>query len=162
MVPCQSGSRRRSSSKMQQFKIENFLRENPGIPAPKFRPLTDLEVSELVGRLLLKAGSPRGTPQEIMLWFSGHASPIPDIDLDKNEVPLKDLFAKAGITPSSLLYLQWGALRDIDQFKADDLFKYLYEVWYPGADDVEIFDDSLAWMMLLRHYGIVEVWYPVV
>jgi hypothetical protein len=144
---------------MQPFKIENFLRENPGSRPPRFVPLTDSEASELVEKLLVSAGRPNGTPEAIMRWLSERATPLEDVNLDKGKVALQDLFRKSAINPGPVLYVQWGPLRDIDRFQTDELGRYFYDVWYPSADDIEIFDDTLAWLMFVRHYGGVEVWH---
>jgi len=143
---------------MQSFKIDNFVRENPGVPPPRFHSLTDSEGSALVERLLANVGPPQGTTQEVMRWLSEQATPLTEVDLDQYEVALPELLRRAGIKPCPVLYVQWSALRDIDRFESEELARHFYDVWYPSADDIEIFDDTLAWLMFVRHYGGVAVW----
>ena len=145
---------------MQEFKIENFLRENPGASPPHFTPLTDAEVQDVAERLMIAAGRPKGTPEEIISGLLQEAVPLEGVNLDKEETPLHEVFKKAHISPAPVLYVEWGALRNIDRFHTDDLDRHLYDVWYPAADDIEIFDDTLSWLIFIRHYGGVEVWQP--
>jgi hypothetical protein len=143
---------------MQAFKIDNFLRDHPGALPPRFETLTDSEASELSQTLLLKTGRPTAQPADVIRWFAERATPLGDIDLEKNQIALLELVERAEIMPGPALYVQWGLLRDIDRFQSDDLSAYFYDVWYPSADDIEVFDDTLAWMMFIRHYGGVEIW----
>lgn len=39
--------------------------------------------------------------------------------------------------------------------KLDDLNKYFYDIWYPVAEDIEIFDRECNWMILISHDGDV-------
>jgi hypothetical protein len=145
---------------MQEFKIENFQRENPGVSPPRFTPLTDAEEEHVRGRLMVAVGQPNGTPEEIIVEVLKKAVPLEGVNLDKEETPLHEVFGKAQISPAPVLYVEWGALRNIDRFRTDDLDRHFYDVWYPVADDIEIFDDSMSWLMFIRHYGGVEVWRP--
>jgi hypothetical protein len=143
---------------MQSFKIENFVRENPGVSPPRFQSLTDSEASTLVERLLTSAGQPKGTRREIMQCLSEQATPLTDVNLDEDEVALHELFSRTGIKFGPVVYVQWGPLREIDRFETEELARYFYDVWYPSADDIEMFDDTTAWVIFVRHYGGVEVW----
>ena len=143
---------------MQAFKIDNFLQANPGSSPPKFVHLTDAEATQLLKGLLLQAGPPMGTHEEKIRWLSERATLLADVNLERDELALRLLFKELRISPGPGLYLQWGALRDVDRFQTEELDKYFYDVWYPVADDIEIFDDTLAWMIFVRHYGVVEIW----
>jgi hypothetical protein len=143
---------------MQSFKIENFVRENPGLSPPRFQHLTDSEASALAERLLTRAGRPKGTPSEVIRWLSEQATPLGGLNLNENEVALHELFRRAGIKPGPVVYVEWGTLSDVDRFETDELGRYFYDVWYPSADDIEIFDDTTEWLIFIRHYGGVEVW----
>lgn len=145
---------------MQQFKIDNFLRDNPGAKPPEFVPLTDSEVVDVASRLVNAAGRPGGTPEEIIRLLNKNAVPLERVNLDEEELSLQEVFKKAGIHPAQAVYVEWGALRDIDRFRTDDLERHFYDVWYASADDIEIFDESFGWLMFIRHYGGVEIWHP--
>jgi hypothetical protein len=145
---------------VEQFKIDNFIRANPGSTPPRFVAVTEAHAKELVDRLLAKAGRPSGTPAEILQQLSAQSKRLADVDVEEDEIPLVTLFEKAGIVPMPFVYVEWGALQDLDRFKLEDLSEHLYDVWYPSADDIEIFDDTLDWIMFVRHYGGIEIWHP--
>ena len=146
---------------MEAFKIGNFIRENPGSPPPKFVALKASEVGEFAEKLLTTSGQPKGTPEDLIRWLSAHADPVQGVNLDEGDMPLRKVFDRSGITPGPVLYVEWGSLRDIDRFETEELERLFYDVWYPGADDIEIFDDTLEWLMFVRHYGGVEIWRPL-
>jgi hypothetical protein len=145
---------------VQSFKIENFLRDNPGSIPPQCVSLTDDEVRALVDRLLAKAGHPDGPPQAILTHLFEDSTPVADLDPDQEEPNLGGVFDKCGIRPGPTVYVGWGPLSDIDRFQIEDLVRYFYDVWYPSADDIDIFDETCEWIVIVRHYGSVHVWRP--
>ncbi|MEQ1634784.1 MAG: hypothetical protein ABL997_20560 [Planctomycetota bacterium] len=34
--------------------------------------------------------------------------------------------------------------------------KYWDDLWYPGADDLAVFDESLSWALFLEHHGFAD------
>ena len=129
---------------MQAFKIETYLRDNPTSRPPQFTRLTEPEVTDITERLLTAAGRHKAKPKEIIQVLLDEATPIEGLNLDQNELPLREVFRIAGISPGPALYVQWEAFRDIDRFQIDELDRRFYDVWYPAADDIEIFDVELA------------------
>ncbi len=145
---------------MQAFKNELFLRENPGIALPSYVALTDTEATEVIEKLLLRAGRPSGTRQEIIQMLFEQSESIEGLNLKEVNAPLEEVFYKAGIVTGPSLYVEWGTLCDIDRFQTDDLKDHFYDVWYPSSDDIEIFDETLSWVMFVRHFGGVKIWRP--
>jgi hypothetical protein len=146
---------------VQSFKTVNFLRENPGSLPPQFVPLAEGEAREVVDRLLSRAGRPEGRPEAVLGHLLQHSIPLADVNLDQQEIDLREIFNKCGIVPGSCTYVEWGPLREIDRFQTEDLIKHFYDVWYPSANDIELFDDAFDWMVFVRHYGGVQVWRPL-
>jgi hypothetical protein len=33
---------------------------------------------------------------------------------------------------------------------------YFSDLWYPGADDIDLFDASVSWVVAIRHDGAVS------
>lgn len=54
------------------------------------------------------------------------------------------------IHPKSVL-INFCRFDDIDEMKLDDLNKYFYDIWYPVAEDIEIFDRECSWMILISY-----------
>ena len=146
---------------MESFKIENFLRDNPGLPALPFVTLTEIEAGEIWKKLALRAGRPDDTPNGLIQWIERQTQSLPDVNIEETEILLAELFIKSGIDPLPVLYVHWNGPMAIDRLRAVDLAKHFYDVWYPSVDDIEVFDDSLDWVMFVRHYGGVEIWRPL-
>ena len=54
------------------------------------------------------------------------------------------------------LYLNWYKFDNIDAIALKDLDKYFYDIWYPGSDDIDIFDSNLTWIVSIRHDGYIS------
>lgn len=37
----------------------------------------------------------------------------------------------------------------------NELDKYFYDIWFPIADDIDLFDKSLSWILSIRHDGCI-------
>ncbi|MGJ5820434.1 hypothetical protein [Paludibaculum fermentans] len=145
---------------MEFFKIESLLRKNPGALPPQFASLTEDQEREVIDRLLSSAGRPEGPPQVVLTHILQQSKPLAGVDLDKQEIDLSQVFEKCGVVPRPTIYVEWGPLREIDRFQTEDLIKHFYDVWYPSADDIELFDETFSWIVFVRHFGGVQVWRP--
>lgn len=62
---------------------------------------------------------------------------------------------EVGIQPGSVLYY-WGRWDEIHEYKRDDLLAFASLIWKAAPpDDVDIFDDSLDWLLTIEHTGEV-------
>lgn len=69
---------------------------------------------------------------------------------------LIDNLKKIGITPMKEVFINWYRFERIDVFNAVDLDKFFYNIWFPSSDDIDIFDESLNWIVSIRHDGIIS------
>ena len=46
---------------------------------------------------------------------------------------------------------------DADEMHFGDLDKYFYDIWYPVTDDIDIFDDTFKWLLLIVHNGCLRM-----
>lgn len=143
---------------MLPFKIASFIKDHPGTLPPNFEHLTSDAAEELWLKLAGKNGRPKGSTNEMLLWLRQHATPIADLNIEDMEVPLSEIFTRCEVDAGSPLYLHWDQPHDIDQFQRSELEKYFYDIWYPIADDIEIFDQTLDWVLFVRHYGGIDLW----
>ncbi|KPA90347.1 hypothetical protein ACMGT0_20260 [Pseudomonas sp. RHF3.3-3] len=70
---------------------------------------------------------------------------------------LSECFQYLGIRSRERVFINWGRFDDIDALRTTDLFKVFSSIWYPGVDDIEIFDESLNWMVAIAHDGTVAL-----
>jgi hypothetical protein len=63
---------------------------------------------------------------------------------------------KAGVTSSETIFLNWYRYDDVDEMRLADVTKFFEDIWYPSSDDLDIFDESLRWILSIRHDGEVK------
>jgi hypothetical protein len=98
----------------------------------------------LVGLKLVKAIDDLAKPCDF-------ASPIDD-SFDLNE-----LLATCKLEASDDVYINWYRYDKIDQLKKSDLARFFTDIWYEGSDDLDIFDGTFNWMLLIRHDGYLKL-----
>lgn len=58
-----------------------------------------------------------------------------------------------GLNPRRLIYLNWNQFDDIDEMHLPDVSEFFEFLWYPGADDPDLFDESVTWILSISHDG---------
>ena len=144
---------------MQQFKIDNFLEQRPGEAFPKFESLTATQAGNVWQSWARVASQPSDSSQ-LIPWIEKRATPLLGVNIEGDEIPLSELFSMLGVEPANNLYVHWDGPLEIDRFTKADLEDRFYDIWYPSADDIEIFDDTFEWMVFVRHFGGVQLWRP--
>jgi hypothetical protein len=145
---------------MDQSKIENFEKANPERRFPAFEALSHercrevrrrvcehLELDETVSGLEIVNG---------LHWQTGRRLG----EVPEGSFSLRDLVTGAGLAPASEVLINWYRFDDIDKIDIDRLSKYFDDIWYPSADDIEIFDESCKWFLSVSHDGqltLIEV-----
>lgn len=144
---------------MDTFKIEHFEREHPGIEFPWFRELKLHETAEIRDRLSQRIGLPAGLDNlELTRSVSRLCSGCESKNAESQLFNLMNLTKDLGITPQGKVYVNWYRYDKIDQMAFEDLVRYFDDIWYPSSDDIELFDDSLSWIVAVSHYGNVSAW----
>ncbi len=69
-----------------------------------------------------------------------------------------DLILKsAGIVSPKNVFINWYQFDNIDVMTSKDVVRYFDDLWYPSSDDIDLFDSSFAWVVSVRHDGIVAI-----
>ena len=68
--------------------------------------------------------------------------------------------ASLGLEPREEVYVNWDDFATIHRVRFADLAENFDYLWYPGPDDVDIFDESLSWVLSVDHGGYIRVWKP--
>jgi hypothetical protein len=141
---------------MEQVKIENFRREHPGTAFPWFRPLSPDEASNIKTRIRGLLTPDSGTDDLTLTRLVAAISvPLPGVSAEEPGFCLERQLQLRGVRPAPLVFINWYRYDEIDEMRLDELSKHLLYIWYPKTDDIEVFDNSLQWMLTIAHTGEV-------
>jgi len=142
---------------MEGFKIEHFNKDNPSIKFPKFSALSPKKADKIYQKLSVKLGKDI-LPQKIIVKKIFQLGVlIEGINADEDDFVLKKVFDSIGIIPLENVYINWYHFDDIDEIRFSDLDRYFDHIWYPGPDDIDIFDQSFSWILSISHDGSINI-----
>ena len=65
-----------------------------------------------------------------------------------------------GISPSEHVYISWSRFTDLDEVRSNQFVNHFDEFWYPAADDIDICDETMAWLVSIDYYGALSIAQP--
>lgn len=143
---------------MDAIKIDNFGREHPNKDFPRFRSLSIASGNKIQKFLERKLGlSPDSSSLELVKELRANSSLIPDVHAESDTFNLRSTLLNEGIVPKGQMFINWYRFDQIDEISLDDLSTYFDDIWYPAADDIDIFDDSISWIMSIGYSGEVMI-----
>jgi hypothetical protein len=143
---------------VDKLKIENYLKASPGAVFPEYRPLSAASAAILRDSLkrrfnIATDADPLTVARELdalgVVWAGFNAQ--------DETFRVSKVLASARIAAREHAYVNWYRYDNIDKIRFDDLDRSLVDLWYPGADDIDIFDDSLGWVLSIAHHGSVKL-----
>jgi len=139
---------------MYKKRIEIFENENPGESFPDFETLYPGVAESIRLKILRRVGLNQSTsPGELIDKLYTMYNWLKGFSADSEKFDLSTVFEKIQIQPEEYIYINWYRFDHIDKMKFIDLCKYLEYIWYAGPDDIEIFDNTLKWMIAINHSG---------
>lgn len=144
---------------MDQVKVDNYLRENPGQDFPSYVILDEEHCDKIRSALFKKLGlNPLAGNLKLVTEVDRRGEISEDIGCAEENFDLKKALLSSGLRSfSEFVYINWYRYDDIDKIKLVDLANNFEAIWYPGPDDIDIFDDSLGWILSVSHDGIVKL-----
>lgn len=140
---------------MDQHKIENFLKANPGLAFPACQHLNESQAGAIRNSIAKSVDSPELDGLSIVKRLYEISVEAGGLQVDDAAFSIGNLIHDLGVKFPENVYLNWYRFDDIDQISLTDLDRYFSELWYPGSDDLDIFDDSADWVVSITHYGRV-------
>ena len=140
---------------MDQHKIENFLKANPGLAFPACQHLSESQAGMIRNSIAKSVGSPELDGLSIVKRLYEISVEAGDLQVNDAAFSIGNLIHDLGVKFPESVYLNWYRFNDIDQISLADLDQYFSELWYPGSDDLDIFDDSADWVVSITHYSRV-------
>lgn len=138
---------------MEKFKIEHFERDNPLKKFPWFRSLNAHELETITQNLSEKL---RLTFQDNLSFTKTIAelgAPVNGVNAEDDGFKLSKVMSFLDIKPQANVYINWYRYDRIDEMTFVDLDEYFDDIWYPGPDDIDIFDTSFSWILSVSHDG---------
>jgi len=142
---------------MEEFKIDIFKHENPGATFPEFRTLSEAECRNLSRRISASVGSPSSSGLQLVLEVARRA-PVHLGRVPASEtLDIRKVLETHGFACAETVYVNWYRFDVIDAIAEVDLSTHFADIWYPGPDDIDVFDDSFRWIITVVHDGEVRL-----
>jgi hypothetical protein len=139
---------------MDIMKIENFGKAYPGRSFPAFEHIDTASAAALKSQISGKFQlGPDTDGLSMVRALDSLGQACDEADATAQDFKVRDFLLSRGIAPSEYVYLNWRRFDDIDRLRIKDLDEAFEDIWYPGVDDIEVFDDSLDWMLSIAHHG---------
>ncbi|MBI1911043.1 MAG: hypothetical protein HYS21_03490 [Deltaproteobacteria bacterium] len=144
---------------MEKSKIELFKKENPSKEFPTFRQVHLEEQKALFQKMSEKLGLEL---QEDLFTIAKtiiqKAIPIEGFNAQNVNFNLFQLLSNLEIKPEKNVFVNWWfKYGDVDEFAFTDLNDYFNDIWFPGPDDLDIFDSTFNWIIHIDHSGFISL-----
>lgn len=138
---------------MEAFKLVNFKHEH-NTNMPIVRSIEGSEC-EAVCRSLFRNWHVN-TLEEFFKKEEQEFVLLDDINAEDDDLDWNKVFNRIGIPVPNEVFINFERFNNIDVFLFKDFCKYFDDIWYPAADDIEVFDTSFNWIVSVKHYGAVH------
>lgn len=142
---------------MHPIKLVNFLKTNPGKAFLNYEHCREEESKSILLGLARRLGLSTTDGLEILKRIQARSVVLDGINAWDEEFDLRGALKAAGVNPLDRVAVNWGRFDDIDWMYLDELSLRFADVWYPGSDDIDIFDSTLTWVLTICHEGYVSV-----
>ena len=139
---------------MDDFKIQHFLNDPDyaGLEFPWFSKVSQEEENRIYKILEQKIG-PKPSNYEDIFAKVQDVGTLVEGNAEEDGFNLSKIFESINIRPEKKVFVHWDSKRGTDEFYFDDLSKYLDDIWYPSADDIDIYDSTFNWIFSVDHHG---------
>lgn len=142
---------------MEEFKIKLFEEENGKSSFPKHVSLNEQECLDILNLLKSKYEDVKDFDSlNFMLFQRDLETFLMEFNAENESFSLYQCLDKLNLKPNEEVYINWGRFDDIDKIGFSDLEMYFSDIWFPGPDDINIFDSSFEWLVSINHEGHVS------
>lgn len=140
---------------MEEFKIEHFIRLH-GIPFPPIRALAPDECERVAALARRKLKLPIGAePLLIVKTLDSRETEIPGVLATDEGFDVSRFITREHL-PNAPVLINWYRFDEIDEVELSVLSTFFSDLWYPGADDIDVFDHEFSWVVSITHSGNVK------
>lgn len=143
---------------MDAFKIELFQKENPQCEFPQVTALSAEEMTCIRQKFAKKLSVDQNTTgKDLLNLLVKSSKSIMDYNACNSGFIVANVFNHLKIVPKANVYINWYQFDKIDTININDFIKYFDDIWFPSTDDIEIFDDTCDWVLLIAHDGYISL-----
>jgi hypothetical protein len=137
---------------MDKFKIDLFESEYK-MSFPEYKTLTQPKCQRIVDKISKKYSLNTSTIEKELS--------LKQVFYEKSNgaenFKLIEILSDLKIKPMKKIFINWFGFEKIDMFNIEDVDKYFDSIWFPGPDDIDLFDETLNWILAVRHDGCISV-----
>ena len=142
---------------MEQWRLQR-LTEKQNIDPAEVRELPESDVQALRSRLCGCLGlKPSVDGLTLVKELQRRRRAIDECNAQVDGFDLLTCFARAGVMPAEHVYLNWYRFDRVDEVGFDLFRRCLDDFYYPAADDLDILDSHLTWVVSIDHDGCLWV-----
>jgi hypothetical protein len=142
---------------MESRNIEGFKQAHPGMRFPDYRSLKANETLEIRRRLKQITKLPEIADDLTLTRQIATLSKIcSDENADDEKFNLLNTLKSLNISPNDKVFVNFYRFDEIDELPIEDVSRYFRFIWYPASDDIDIFDETLEWILSVTHSGIIR------
>ena len=146
---------------MDQYKIDNFHREDSKKNFPFFHTLSGKCMVNIRANLCSRVGLPSEIDCLSLATELGKlATIIEGLSCHSDEFVLRELLRSNSIILREHVFINWYRYDKIDKMYSEDVCNHFYDIWYPGPDDIDLFDESFSWIISISHEGSLSLLRP--
>jgi hypothetical protein len=154
-----SGTRTRTNA--SGLKIGHDEKPSPGAAFPAFETVNAIPAKRLRAQIAKKFGlSTASDPLAMVRELGARGLVREGVNARDAGFEVGEVLSEAGIAARDYVYLNWYRFDDIDRLRLRDFDARFENIWYPGSDDLDVFDDSLTWMLSIAQHGAVKLIRP--
>lgn len=143
---------------MDAERQKRFEVNHPGESLPRLRRLDEAETRAIRDGLKKRLNLSTSTDGLVMVkTVESLLDYLPNTDAEQDNFDLVNELKSLNISASATVLLNWHQFDDVDEFDLQTLSARFQDIWYPGADDVDVFDRTLTWILSIRHDGVVGI-----
>ena len=140
---------------MEEFKIEHYEKSNSGKKFPIFKTLSSNEAERIYRKFSEIVGVSISNLQ-LVKTIDEMEYQIENVNADDNNFSFANILNYLNIIPKRKVYINWYRYDNIDEMFTEDFIRDFDDIWYPGPDDIDIFDGSFLWIISVCHEGYIK------
>jgi len=144
---------------MKDYKIKDFQTDHPGKNFPEYQHIEGDELERIQQSAFAKLALPTTSAgvSELVKTIDSRSQIIPAVNADVDGFILSQVLENLGLAASEYVFVNWHRFDDIDRLRLQDLSDYFWDIWYPGADDIDVFPENLSWILSVAHDGYLKL-----